>query len=140
MEYKKFGNKYIVRIDRGEEIVETLKKFCEDNNIKLGTIIGIGATNKAKIGLFNVEEKKYYSKELKGDHEIAPLYGNISTMNNEVYLHIHANLCNKENKAFGGHLNSAVVSATFEAVIEVIDGEVDRAFNEEVGLNLYNFK
>ncbi|HEA84077.1 MAG TPA: DNA-binding protein [Thermodesulfobacterium geofontis] len=139
MEYKKFNNKYIVRIDKGEEIVETLKKFCEDNNIKLGTIRGIGATNSAKVGLYNTEEKKYYSKELKGDHEIAPLYGNISTMKGNVYLHIHANLCNQENKAFGGHLNSAVVSATFEAVIEVIDGEVDRAFNEEIGLNLYKF-
>ena len=140
MEYKKFGNKYIVRLDKGEEIVETLKKFCEDNNIKLGTIIGLGATNKATIGLYNTEEKKYYSKELTGDYEIAPLYGNISTMDGETYLHIHANLCNQEHKAFGGHLNSAVVSATFEAVIEVIDGEVDRAFDEEVGLNLYKFK
>jgi len=139
MEYKKFQNKYIVRIDKGEEIVETLKKFCKENNIRLGTIIGLGATNKAEIGLFNGEEKKYYSKELTGDHEIAPLYGNISTMNGEVYLHIHANLCNQENKAFGGHLNSAVVSATFEAVIDVIDGDVDRAFNEDVGLNLYKF-
>ena len=140
MEYKKFGNKYIVRIDRGEEIVETLKKFCEDNNIKLGTIIGLGATNKATVGLYNTEEKKYYSEELTGDHEITSLYGNISTMNNEIYLHIHATLCNQETRAFGGHLNSAVVSATFEAVIEVIDGEVDRAFNEEIGLNLYKFK
>ena len=139
MKYKKFQNKYIVRIDKGEEIVATLKKFCEDNSIKLGTIIGLGATNKAEVGLFNVDEKKYYSKELTGDHEIAPLYGNISTMNGEVYLHIHANLCNQENKAFGGHLNSAIVSATFEAVIDVIDGDVDRAFNEEVGLNLYKF-
>ena len=139
MEYKKFNNKYIVRVDKGEEIVATLKKFCEDNNIKLGTITGIGATNNAKIGLFNVEEKKYYSKELTGDHEIAPLYGNISTMKGKVYLHMHANLCDQENKAFGGHLNSAVVSATFEAVIDVIDGEVDREFNEEIGLNLYKF-
>ncbi len=139
MEYKKFQNKYILRIDKGEEIVETLKKFCEDNDIKLGTITGLGATNNAKVGLYNIEEKKYYSKELTGDHEIAPLYGNISTMDGKVYLHVHANLCNQENKSFGGHLNSAIVSATFEAVIEVIDGEVEREFSEEIGLNLYKF-
>jgi hypothetical protein len=139
MEYKKFNNKYIVRIDKGEEIVETLKKFCEKNNIKLGVITGLGATNNAKVGLYNTEEKKYYSKELTGDYEIAPLYGNISTMDGEFYLHIHANLCNQENKSFGGHLNSAIVSATFEAVIEIIDGEVEREFNKEIGLNLYKF-
>jgi len=61
-------------------------------------------------------------------------------MKGETYLHIHANLCNQEHKSFGGHLNSTVVSATFEAVIKVIDGKVDRAFNEEIGLNLYKFK
>ncbi len=140
MEYKKFSNKIIVRIDRGEEIVESLKKLCKELNIKLGTITGLGATDNAVIGLFDTEEKKYYSKELKGDHEIAPIYGNISTMNDETYLHLHANLCNKENKSFGGHLNSAIVSATFEGVIDIIDGEIDREFNDDMQLNLLNFE
>ena len=139
MEFKKFGNKYFVRIDKGEEIVESLKKFCEKNNIKLGTITGIGATNKVTVGLFKAETKEYHSTELTGNFEIAPLHGNISTMSGKTYLHLHVNLCNKEHKSFGGHLNSATVSATFEAVIDVIDGEVDRAFSEEIGLNLFKF-
>jgi len=140
MEFKKFGNKFIIRIDRGEEIVETLKKFCEHNKITLGSVTGIGATNKVKIGLYNVDLKQYFSKELLGNYEIAPLYGNISTMNKEVYLHLHINLCDSAHNSFGGHLNSAVVSATFEGIIEQIDGEVDRKLDEEVtGLNLIKF-
>jgi len=39
----------------------------------------------------------------------------------------------------GGHLNRAVVSATCEMVITCIPGTVDRAFSEEVGLNLFKF-
>lgn len=139
MKAKKIGNKFIVRIDKGEEIVETLKQFCEDNDIKLGSILGIGATNKVTVGLFDVETKKYHSKELVGNYEIAPLVGNISTMNGQVYLHLHINLCDSEHRSFGGHLNSAIVSATFEAVIEVIDGQIDREFSEEIGLNLFKF-
>lgn len=137
MKAKKFTNKFIVRIDKGEEIVETLKQFCKNNNIKLGSIVGIGATNKATIGLFNATTKKYLSKELTGDYEIAPLLGNISTMDDKVYLHIHANLCDSKHHSFGGHLNSAVVSATFEAIIEVIDGKINREFNDKIGLNLF---
>ena len=137
MKAKRFGRRFIVRIDKGEEIIETLTQLCRDNNIKLGTVQGIGATNKAVIGLFDAETKKYHSKELRGNHEIAPMLGNISTMDGEVYLHIHANLCNEHHISFGGHLNSAVVIATFEAVIDVIDGEVDRKFSDEIGLNLY---
>ena len=40
---------------------------------------------------------------------------------------------------FGGHLNEATVSATCEMVIEIIDGKVDRYFDEEIGLNLFRF-
>ena len=136
MNYKRFGNKVIVRIDNGEEIIKTLKQICENLNIKLATITGIGATDKATIGLFNLKTKKYQSTDIIGDHEIAPVYGNISTMGGKVYLHLHANLCNTEHKSFGGHLNSAIVSATFEGIIDIIDGKINRVFDEKIGLNL----
>ena len=136
MEYKRFNNKFIVRINKGEEIVETLKKVCKDNSIKLGSVTGIGATNKVTVGLFDVDTKKYHSTELTGNYEIVPLQGNITTMDGEVYLHLHINVCDLEHHSFGGHLNSAIVSATFEAVIDIIDGKIDRKFNKEIGLNL----
>ena len=44
-----------------------------------------------------------------------------------------------DGHVFGGHLNRCVISATCEMVINVIDGEVDREFNEEVGLNTFRF-
>lgn len=136
MRYKRYGNKIIVRIDSGEEIVNILKQLCENLNIKLGTISGIGATNKATIGLYDVATRKYCSIELNGNHEITSLNGNISTMEGKPYLHLHANLCDKEYKSFGGHLNSAIVSATFEAVIEIINAEMNRVFDSKIGLNL----
>lgn len=139
MEYKKFGNHYLIRMDKGEEIVSTLKEFCQQQNITLGSIKGIGAVDKATIGLFKTNEKKYYSVELNGSYEITSLLGNISTMNGEVYLHLHINLSDEHYKTYGGHLNSAVISATGEIIIEAIDGMVDRKFNDDEGLNLLKF-
>ncbi|MFX0141320.1 MAG: PPC domain-containing DNA-binding protein [Candidatus Hodarchaeota archaeon] len=135
MKYKRFGNKVIVRIDSGEEIVKTLGKICKNLKINFGTVSGIGATNKAIIGLFNSNTKQYQSTELRGDHEIAPLYGNVSTLGSNIYLHLHANLCNEDHKSYGGHLNSAIVSVTFECIIDIIDGEINRVFDEKIGLN-----
>ena len=139
MEFKEFKKYYVMRVDKGEEIVQTLKQFCEVQGIRLGKVTGIGAVNKATIGFFDTDTKQYHSIELKGDHEITSLMGNISTMNGEVYLHLHANISDTKYNTYGGHLNAAVVSATAEIMIEAIDGEVDRAFSDEIGLNLYKF-
>jgi len=140
MQYKQIKNKYIIRIDPGEEIVETLKKFCKTHNITAGTITGLGATNNVSIGLFELKTKTYHSKTFTDDHEIAPLYGNITTMNNDIYLHLHINICDTKHQSYSGHLNKAVVSATFEGVIEQIDGTIQREFNETMKLNLLSLK
>ena len=137
MKFRKYDNKITVRIDKGEEIVETLKCVCKENKITLGSISGIGSTNKTTIGLFETGTKRYLSKELVGEYEITHLSGNISTMNGEIYIHLHVTLADSSYNAFGGHLNSAIVSGTCEVVIDVVDGEIAREFSEEIGLNLY---
>ncbi len=139
MEFKKFGPKLVVRIDKGEEILETLKHLCIEQGIKLGLVSGIGAVNKVKIGFFETKKKLYHSTELTGDYEIAALNGNISTKNNEIYLHLHICLSDNKYQVYGGHLNMAVVSATAEVSIDIIEGQLDREFSEEIGLNLLKF-
>jgi predicted DNA-binding protein with PD1-like motif len=139
MNYKRFDNKVVICIDKGEEIIDQLKTICKKLDIKLGSITGIGATDKIVISLLNTKTKKYQSKEFIGDHEIASLVGNITMMNGEVYLHLHVTICNVEHKALGGHLTSAVISATFEGVIDIIDGQMNRDYNDDVGLNLLKF-
>ncbi len=139
MTHKQFGNKYIVRAAKGEELIAALKDFCREKDIKLGTISGLGAADKITLGLFKTKTKKYLPKEFLGDFELTSVLGNISRLNNEVYLHLHATISDENCQAFGGHLTSAVISGTFEGVIEKIDGEVGRKYNEDIGLNLYDF-
>lgn len=139
MEYRKFENKIIVRIDKGEEILEKIKEIALQENIKLASINALGATNDFTVGVYKVDEKKYYSNEFKGNFEIVSLTGTINTMNGEFYTHIHMSAGNDKGEVFGGHLNKAVVSATCEMVIDIIDGKVDRYFDKEIGLNLFKF-
>jgi len=136
MKLKKFGNKWVVRIDKGEEIVETLKQLCKKNKIKLGSVSGVGGIERVTVGSFKAKTKEYFSQELTGDYEITNLIGNISTMKGKIYLHLHITISDSNNNAFGGHLNSAIISTTGEIIIEEIEGEIEREFNEEVKLNL----
>ena len=139
MEYRRFGNKIVARIDKGEEILEKIKEISLKENIKLANVNALGATNDFTVGVFKVDEKKYYSNEFKGKFEIVSLTGSINTMNDEFYTHIHMSAGNDKGEVFGGHLNKAYVSATCEMFIEIIDGKVDRYFDEDVGLNLFKF-
>lgn len=139
MEYRKFNDTIIARIDKKEEIIEKILEIASLENIELASINAIGATGEFTVGLFNTSLKQYFSKTYKGDFEIVSLTGTISKKDGKIYHHIHMSAADKENKVYGGHLNSAIVSATCEVVIRIIDGVVEREFNEEIGLNLFKF-
>ena len=139
MEYRKFDSTIIARIDKCEEILEKVKEIALKENIKLASISALGAVNDFTVGVFKTDEKKYYSNSFQGYFEITSLTGTINTMNGEFYTHIHMSAGNEKGEVFGGHLNRAVVSATCEMVITIIDGSVDRYFDEEIGLNLFKF-
>ena len=139
MKYKRFGSTIVVRIDRGEEILDKIRELALKENIKLASVTALGATNDFTVGVFNTAEKKYYANEFKGAFEIVSLTGTINTMDGEFYTHIHMSAGNEKGEVFGGHLNRAVISATCEMVITVIDGRVDRFHSEEIGLNLFQF-
>ncbi|MCI6184629.1 MAG: DNA-binding protein [Clostridiales bacterium] len=137
MKYKRFGSTIVVRIDRGEEILDKIRELALKENIKLASVTALGATNDFTVGVFNTAEKKYYANEFKGAFEIVSLTGTINTMDGEFYTHIHMSAGNEKGEVFGGHLNRAMVSATCEMIVTVIDGEVDRYHDDDVGLNLF---
>ena len=139
MDYKRFDNAIVLRVDRGEEILEQLKAVCLKENVKLASVSGIGAINDLTSGVWDVERKEYFSNHFTGVYEVANLVGTITTMNGEYYAHIHISAGDAQGHVVGGHLNRAVVSATSEIVLHLIDGTVEREFSPEVGLNLLKF-
>lgn len=141
MQFKKVAQSgsevYLVRLEKGEELVQALKDFCAREQIKVGQISGIGASDRFQVGLFNTQTKKYQAQEFDFPAEMTALNGNVSTMNSEIYLHLHANFADGEYRTYGGHLNHAYISATAEIVIMALSAQTERVFDEEVGLNLW---
>lgn len=104
MEYRKFDNIIIARIDKGEEILEQLKAIAITENIKLASINALGAINDFTVGVYKTDEKKYYSNSFKGYYEITSLTGTINTMDGEYYARA------------GTQLNYEVLSEAISAV------------------------
>ena len=139
MEYRKFNDTYIIRLNKGEEVISSLKQLCKDEDIKLGEITGLGASDLVEIGVFNVNTKEYKTKLFEGMFEITSLVGNVTRKDKEVYLHIHINFGDEEGLVKGGHLVQARISATSEIILRVIEGNVGRKLNAEIGLNPLDF-
>ena len=149
MEYRRFGDKIVARLDKGEEIFSTLLDLAGREGIRLASVSGIGASNDITLGVFRTKKKEYVQNRYYGiDYELASVTGNLSMKDGQPYLHLHAVIGNPSLKSaylslderepgicFGGHLNSAVVSATCEIIIDIIDGEAGRKFSQEIGLN-----
>lgn len=139
MEYRRFKDTIIARIDKGEEILEQVKAIALKEQIRLAHVQALGAVNQFTVGVFKTKEKEYLANDFEGSYEIVSLTGTINTMDGAFYCHLHMSAGNDKGEVFGGHLNRAVVSATCEMVITLVDGTVDRAFDEEIGLNLFKF-
>ncbi len=140
MEYRKFDQGYVLRLDPGEEIVASLTRLVEQENVQLGTVSALGAAGDVTIGIFNTKEKQYYSQRYQGDYEISALVGNVTRKEGEPYLHLHITIGNPvTGEVHAGHLSSAVISATLELFLQVWDGQVGRKFSDQVGLNLFEF-
>lgn len=139
MEYKRFGNQIVIRMDSGEEIYEQLKQVALKENIKLAQVSALGATNDFEVGVFDTKEKVFCPNHFQGDHEIVSLTGTINTMNGEYYAHLHMSAGGMDGRVVGGHLKWAKISVTCEMVVTVIDGVVDRVFDEQLQFNRFQF-
>ncbi len=139
MEFRRFDNAYVIRMDRGEEVMETLTALCEREGIRLASVEAIGAVDRAVVGLYDVDKKVFHRKEFQEPMELTSLLGTVTEKDGKPYLHLHATLCDANMQTRGGHVNELHISATCEMVLRLLPGSVGRRPNEATGLNLFSF-
>lgn len=141
MEYIRYGNTYVVRMDRGEEVMAKLTELAEKEQIRLAHLYGLGAADHLTMGCYDVAQQKYHVKDLDGAFEITNLTGNMTRKDGKPYLHVHITVADESQKAFGGHLNACVISGTCELFVTVLDGNVGRKSDDigHTGLNIFDF-
>lgn len=127
---------FVIVLEKGEKIIESLQKFVRVNSIRGGYFNGIGAISSVELGYYNFIEKRYETRKIDGMFELVSLTGNSSYFGDDVVIHAHLVVADSSMRTFGGHLKEAVVSATCEIMFVAFSEKIERKFNEDIGLNL----
>lgn len=125
----------VYRIKKGESIKSFLVEKADSDELS-GFFVGLGSVSDVEIGYYDIDSKDYNLKNLKGTFELVSLTGNISWVDDESVVHMHAALSDREGSMIGGHLNDATVAVTVEISVNDDGSYITRSFDEETGLNL----
>ena len=140
MKYIKDGKSDIVRIDRGEEVLDKLNEFVKETDIKSATITGIGASSEVELGVYSVKNRKYIKNKYEGEFEILSLIGNISQDGEEPYIHLHIMISDGFAQGagitVGGPLNKCIISGTCELRIDECENAYQRRVDDETGIKI----
>lgn len=143
MEYRVYNNNIYLRLDKGDEVLSSVKEVCQKEGVHSCIFSGIGGCDRAEIGTFLIEQGTYDVKVFEGMLEVASLNGNIKCGEDGPIIHAHACLGYDEdgqNKVVGGHLLSLRVSITAEIEIRPVIGGVIKAKPGQIkGTKVWDF-
>lgn len=136
---KRVEGGFLVRLERGEELIQSLARLMRDEEIGSGAVTGLGAVSDARLGFYQLSTKGYIDRSFQGEFEVVGLTGTMSWHDGEPFPHVHLLLSDEEFQAVGGHCFEARASATLEVFVRAFDERVERKVEEEIGLHLMQF-
>src|SRR3989344_2252893 len=110
MQAVQIHNGFFLVFERGEDLMPTLTRFCEENEVHWGQFQAVGALEDVEIGYYDLPSRRYVFRVEEGPFEVASMDGNISEMQNEEpVVHAHAVLarCDETLECIGGDLAGA---------------------------------
>lgn len=127
---------FIFVLERGVKIVDSLVKMTEATKIKSASLFGMAGFDDPVLGFFDIEQKSFIYKKFEGFYEVGSLVGNITTLNGEIIIHLHAVLGLKDYSAITGHLQDATISVTAEISVIPHMNSINRKYNPYLKYNL----
>ena len=134
MQFEQDDDTFIIYLEKDDCIMESLTKFCKDQNIDNGKISGIGAIKEIELGAYDLSNKEYITQSFEEVWELTSFQGNIQLKDGSPFVHAHINISNHDLKVKGGHLFEATVAAVGEFVLNKINTKGKRVLNPDIGL------
>lgn len=145
MEYRKLGETYYIRMDRGDEVIASILEICRVESIPSAIFSGIGGCKSAELQVFIPEKGEFETEQLEGMLELVSLNGNVVTGDDgQLFHHTHSLYTFKkdgQHRVAGGHLKSTKVLYTAEIELRpTVGGSIGRKRDPETGTGFWDFK
>lgn len=128
----------LCKIPYDSDLLLALKDLARRLGIKTGVFMLLGALKNATLLYYIQSEKKYTKITLDFPLELVSGFGNIAVMNDDLVVHAHVVLADKEGRCYGGHLAEGSKVFSCEAYIKELSPTVHRRYDQLTGLNLFN--
>ncbi len=137
MKHQYDGFNWMIRLQKGESLVENLIKFARQENIRGGWISGIGGALSVELAFYDLPAKSYKIKEFDKLLEITSLQGNIAWVDKDPVVHIHGTFSDANMQSIGGHVKELRVGGTCEIFIHNwFHDKLTRSIDDVTGLTL----
>lgn len=140
MTHRKTEHGYVIKLARGEELIEALTQWCAAEGVDNASFQGIGAVEHVEIGYYDLKKKEYFFRSEAGVFEVASMQGNVALVDGKPFIHAHAVLsrCDETLECIGAHIKSALVAVTLEIFLIPLAAGITRKFDDDIGLKLLN--
>ena len=134
------GSDWVLRLDDGQDLFETLVGFAERENVTAAMVLsGIGMFRTATFGYWDGQQ--YQPEELTVPHEVVALHGSIARADGAPSVHLHGAVAGPDHRLVGGHLLRAKVGVLQEVALRVYPGRTfGRPLVESWGLRMLDLE
>lgn len=136
MRYQQFGDRYIVRLERGEPVVETLTQFLATEGVAFANVSAAGAVDRVRLAYWNADTRAYEDQALQEQLEVVSFQGNAALRDGQPFLHLHGVFGRRDLSVVGGHVREARVHPTLEVWLRTEHVPVSRTRDAATGLDL----
>jgi len=136
------GRAFVGRLAHGADLLAELTRIAAEKGVRAGRVEVIGAVQRARVGFYDQQAKKYGYHEFKEPMEILALLGNVSAKAEapeQPFVHAHVTLSDGAGRAWGGHLaEGTIVFAAEYCLVEMAGIELLRRPDATTGLALWS--
>ena len=122
MEHTRIGRDLFVRLDKGEEIHESIRALSEQGISAAALTSGIGRVRDTVIGFLD-SEGVYQKITVQEPMELLSMQGNLVPGPDGPFTHIHIVASEDDHVVRGGHLFEATVEVAAEIHLRVLGDE-----------------